>query len=111
MNWTHGNSLDFDANDNLLVSFRSLSEITSIDTRTGGVRWRMGGLRNQFSFADAGPPFLRQHDLLVAYGDGGAVREYDADGSVVWEIEGDPGYVFRAQRIRSLYHPGEGLVR
>ena len=55
----------------------------------------MGGLRNQFSFADAGPPFLRQHDLLVAYGDGGAVREYDADGSVVWEIEGDPGYVSR----------------
>jgi hypothetical protein len=172
VNWTHGNSLDFDADGNLLVSFRSLSEITSIDTRTGAVRWRMGGQRNQFTFRDPGPPFLRQHGvratpdglvlldnfgetdasraeryvveestrtarlsqaylpaagtraslggttqelpehhLLVAFGDGGAVREYDADGAVVWEIEGDPGYVFRAQRIRSLYHPGEGLVR
>jgi hypothetical protein len=47
----------------------------------------------------------------VAFGDGGAVREYDASGAVVWEIEGDPAYVFRAQRIRSLYHPGSGLVR
>jgi predicted Rdx family selenoprotein len=172
VNWTHGNSLDLDADGNLLVSFRSLSEITSIDTRTGAVRWRMGGLRNQFTFADPGPPFRGQHGvrvtpdglvlldnfgeaeesraeryavdqsartarlaevylptagtraslggttqelpghhLLVAFGDGGAVREYDADGSVVWEIEGDPGYVFRAQRIRSLYHPGDGLVR
>jgi hypothetical protein len=27
---------------------------------------------------------------------------------VVWRIEGNPGYVFRAQRIRSLYRPGGG---
>ena len=172
VNWTHGNSLDLDAAGNLLVSFRSLSEITSIDTRTGAVRWRMGGRRNEFTFADPGPPFRGQHGvratpeglvlldnfgeaeesraerymvnesahaahlsevylppagtraslggttqylphrhILVAFGDGRAVREYDADGSVVWELEGDPGYVFRAQRISSLYHPGTGLVR
>ena len=43
---------------------------------------------------------------LVAYGNGGRVEEYDASGNVVWRIEGNPGYVFRAQRIRSLYHPG-----
>lgn len=172
VNWTHGNALDLDADGNLLVSFRSLSEITSIDIRTGAVRWRMGGLRNQFAFDRPGPPFLRQHGVrasaggfvlldnfgepeesraerylvdeasrtarlaevylpaagvraslggttqdlperhtLVAFGDGGAVREYDAGGAVAWEIEGDPGYVFRAQRVRSLYHPGTGLVR
>jgi hypothetical protein len=23
-----------------------------------------------------------------------------------WHIEGNAGYVFRAQRIQSLYHPG-----
>jgi len=39
------------------------------------------------------------------------VQEYDGDGAVVWDIEGNAGYVFRAQRIRSLYYPEIGLVR
>lgn len=47
----------------------------------------------------------------MAFGDGGAVQEYDSDGSVVWQIDGNAGYVFRAQRIRSLYHPEIGLAR
>ena len=40
----------------------------------------------------------------MAFGDGGAVQEYDSEGAVVWRIEGNAGYVFRAQRIQSLYH-------
>ncbi len=176
VNWTHGNALDLDADGNLLVSFRSLSEITKIDTHTGQVRWRMGGSRNQFTSQDAASPaFARQHGLrvtgprqfelldnlgnpagslveryeyeegtlgptvrlvsilvpgaatvaqqggttqplagghtLVAYGNGNRVEEYDAHGTVVWGIEGNSGYVFRAQRIRSLYHPGVGDPR
>ncbi len=174
VNWTHGNSLDLDNDRNLVVSFRSLSEITKIDTRTGAVVWRMGGLRNQFTFLDTpAPAFARQHGLrltgpgrlslldnlgdpaasraeryvydesqrtarlvgsygsdpavtaqlggttqplpgdrtLVAFGNGGRVEEYDATGRVVWHIEGNPGYVFRAQRIRSLYRPGVGSSR
>jgi hypothetical protein len=66
VNWTHGNSFDFDTDGNLLVSFRSLNEITKIDVGTGTVIWRMGGRRNQFTFAgmpDAG--FARQHNLRV----------------------------------------------
>jgi hypothetical protein len=46
--------------------------------------------------------------VLVAYGNGNRVQEYDAAGNVVWEIHGNPGYVFRAQRIVSLYRPGAG---
>lgn len=169
VNWTHGNALDLDADGTLLVSFRSLNEITGISTTTGAVLWRMGGLRNQFAIADAqNPPFARQHGvraiapgrlqlldnlgdpaasraerydydpaartarqlqsfgssppviallggttqgvagdrMLVAFGNGGRVEEYDGAGNVVWRIAGNPGYVFRAQRIRSLYHPG-----
>ncbi len=48
---------------------------------------------------------------LVSFGPAGRVEEYDATGRVVWRIEGNPGYVFRAQRIRSLYRPGIGLPR
>jgi hypothetical protein len=49
--------------------------------------------------------------LLVSFGTAGRVEEYDADGNVVWRMLGDPGYVFRAQRITSLYAPGVGSAR
>jgi hypothetical protein len=39
------------------------------------------------------------------------VEEYDETGTRVWQIEGNAGYVFRAQRIRSLYSPGTGGLR
>ena len=48
---------------------------------------------------------------LVSFGTTGRVEEYDATGQVVWRITGNAGYVFRAQRIRSLYHPGVGTSR
>jgi len=174
VNWTHGNSIDLDVDGNLVVSFRSLNELTKIDTRTGAVIWRMGGARNQFMFDDVGQsPFSFQHALrvtspghlmlldnlgdptssrverfaydanfravrttdsyrpappavcqtggsaqdlpggrtLVSFGPAGRVEEYDAFGRVVWRIEGNAGYVFRAQRIRSLYRPGVGSPR
>jgi hypothetical protein len=174
INWTHGNALDLDVDRNLLVSFRNLSEVTKIDTRTGTVLWRLGGVHNQFSFEVAQPaPFVRQHGArslgggqlllldnlghtvgsraerytldeslrsarlsgtfassaglvaqvggttqalggghtLVSYGSGAGVEEYDASGRVVWRLTGNPGYVFRAQRIASLYRPGAGDSR
>jgi hypothetical protein len=173
VNFTHANSLDFDAEGNLLLSFRSLSEVTCIDTVSGAVRWRMGGRANQFTLPEAGAPFVRQHGMrvigpgrlqvldnlgqqdgtrveqyayspsaltasrtaamsaapavtavlggatqrlpggrtLAAYGNGNRVQEYDDAGNVVWEIHGNPGYVYRATRISSLYRPGDGIPR
>ncbi len=173
VNWTHGNALELDTDGNLLVSFRNLSEITKIDTRTGQILWRMGGSRNQFAFQNAPTPaFARQHGVratapshlllldnlgnpaesraerylydpvartarllgsygslppvaaqlggttqdlpggrtLVSFGSAGRVEEYDASGQVVWWIEA-PGYVFRAQRIHSLYQPSVNSAR
>jgi hypothetical protein len=49
--------------------------------------------------------------MLVSFGTAGRVEEYDAAGNVVWRIQGNPGYVFRAQRITSLYAPGAGTTR
>lgn len=174
INWTHGNAIDLDADGNLLVSFRNLSQVVKIDTRTGGVVWRMGGPGNDFTFQNAAAPaFARQHGVrstakgqlvlldnlgdprgsrveryeydetvrtvrqvasypsstgaialiggttqslpggrtLVSFGNGGSVEESDAAGNIVWRIEGNPGYVFRAQRLRSLYRPGAGDPR
>jgi hypothetical protein len=173
VNWTHGNSLDIDSDGNILVSFRNLSEITKIDSRTGAVLWRLGGLRNQFALGNGIQIFAGQHSVralgggqlmlldnvgdslesraerwainaqtgtaqlidvhgavprvrtliggsvqavssdrtLVSFGTEGRVEEYDAHGAVKWRIEGAPGYVFRAQRIRSLYQPGVNTAR
>jgi len=44
-------------------------------------------------------------------GNANRVQEYDSAGRVVWEIQGDPGYIFRAERIASLYAPGVGTPR
>lgn len=167
VNWTHGNALEIDTDGNLLVSFRSLSEITKINVQTGDIMWRMGGRRNQFTFAGpAETGFFRQHSVravapntiivldnsggtfsrferyninpttmtatlqqsyvsspgvltlvggsvqaeaagkfLVSFGTEGRVEEFDANGTMLWHILGNPGYVFRALRIESLYHP------
>jgi hypothetical protein len=48
---------------------------------------------------------------LVSFGTAGRVQEYDNAGRVVWQILGNAGYVFRAQRIASLYAPGVGTSR
>lgn len=48
---------------------------------------------------------------LVSFGTAGRVEEYDASGQVKWSISGAAGYVFRAERIRSLYAPGVGTTR
>lgn len=174
VNWTHGNALDKDADGNLLVSFRNLDEITKINVSSGDVMWRMGGLRNQFTFSDlSGTAFSHQHGArvvspghlilldnlgnpsesrsenylvdestrtarlassygsvpsvvtqiggsvqslpggrtLVSFGTTGRVEEYDAAGRMTWHIDGNAGYVFRAQRIQSLYAPGVGTSR
>jgi hypothetical protein len=173
VNWTHGNALDVDSQGDVYVSFRNQSEITKIDTKTGAVVWRMGGVRNQFEFpGEPMPPFVHQHGLrlhapgslllldnignpteslakrytfdaathsahlmqsygwpsvvteiggsvqdvaggrtLVSFGTAGRVEEYDAAGRVTWRIDGNAGYIFRAQRIRSLYAPGVGTPR
>lgn len=171
MNWTHGNAFDIDGDGNLLLSFRNLSELTKVDTKTGAVIWRMGGEHSEFTFEalpEAG--FFQQHGIragagteftildnlgneaesrveryeydeqqrtvrllssypssppvigrlggstqwlpaghiLASFGNGAAVEEYGPDGGVVWRMDGNPGYVFRALRIRSLYAPGKG---
>ncbi|HWP37419.1 MAG TPA: arylsulfotransferase family protein [Gemmatimonadales bacterium] len=174
VNWTHGNAIDLTPEGDLLISFRSLSEITKIRTATGAIVWRMGGLASQFTFLDTPlPPFTRQHSLrltkdgllllldnlgtpgesraerfqvdelahtarlvssyastppvvtslggtvqelpggrtLVSFGTAGRVEEFDQAGRRVWQIEGNAGYVFRAQRIGSLYRPGEDTPR
>jgi len=73
---------------------QSYGSIPAVLTQLGGSVQDLGGGRT-----------------LVSFGTAGRVEEYDAAGRVMWRIEGNPGYVFRAERIRSLYAPGVGSPR
>jgi hypothetical protein len=62
----HPNSLDFDADGNYVVSFRQTDEIMKIDSSTGAILWRFGGVHNQFRIV--GDPlggFSGQHSVRV----------------------------------------------
>ena len=52
VNFTHGNGIGFDSDSNLILGFRSLSEVTKVDRSTGAVIWRLGGLANQFTIPE-----------------------------------------------------------
>lgn len=65
VNLTHGNSIEFDADGNVLLSFRNLNEVTKVDVTTGEVVWRLGGLANQFAIDDPTRDFLGQHGVRL----------------------------------------------
>ena len=46
--WMHGNSIEVDYDNNLIISNRKSSEIIKIDRQTGDVIWIMGGPTNEF---------------------------------------------------------------
>jgi hypothetical protein len=48
----HINAIDVDTDGNILISSRSLSEVTKIDRNTGQFIWRLGGNNNQMTFVN-----------------------------------------------------------
>jgi len=59
----HGNSIEIDFDNNLLLSNRVSNEVIKIDRSTGDIIWIMGGPLNEFTFLD--DPlngFNKQHD-------------------------------------------------
>ncbi len=168
VNLTHGNALALDPDGHLLLSLRSLNQVMQIDTTSGDVQWRLGGVRNEFTFVNdpkgvfegqhgvrvSGPGLIQLLDNgsnapsrflryllnpetrtallvtefidapdtwsrvgggtdaysnghgIVTFGEAGQVVEVDEVGNRAWELTGIDGhYVFRVQRITSLYAP------
>ena len=119
----HGNAIEIDEEDNLLVSFRNMDEISKIDTKTGEIIWRLGGKQNQFTFrGDQLNGFSHQHGIrkllngnVIVFDNGNLhspqasrVVEYRLDeknkiAQLVWEYRPDPPiYAFAlgfAQRL------------
>jgi outer membrane protein assembly factor BamB len=94
---SRGSRAEHYAYDEQLRTLRLISSVAS----SAGVTALIGGTTQS----------LPADRFLVSFGNGGSVEEYDAAGNVTWKIDGNAGYVFRAERIRSLYHPGVGDAR
>jgi hypothetical protein len=48
VDWTHGNAIDIASDGNYLCSFRNISQILKIDSRSGAVIWKLGGAGGEF---------------------------------------------------------------
>tara|TARA_B100000003_G_scaffold163246_1_gene149209 strand:+ start:61 stop:1341 length:1281 start_codon:yes stop_codon:yes gene_type:complete len=74
--WMHGNSIEVDYDQNLLISNRLSSEVIKIDRQTGETIWHMGGPLNEFTFInDPYGGFQKQHDVRRL--DNGNITLYD----------------------------------
>jgi arylsulfotransferase ASST len=63
VDWNHGNAIEVDGDGNYLLSFRNLSEVTKINSTTGQVLWRWGGVKNEFTFVGDTVMFSMQHGI------------------------------------------------
>jgi hypothetical protein len=48
----HPNSIDFDLDGQVIVSYRNLSSVVKVNRRTHAFAWVLGGTHNQFTFLD-----------------------------------------------------------
>jgi hypothetical protein len=62
----HPNSIDFDLDGGVIVSYRSLSAIVKVNPDTHAIEWQLGGVKNEFTFMnDPLGGFDGQHSARV----------------------------------------------
>ncbi len=70
IDYVHGNAIEVDTDNNVIISSRHMDEITKIDHTTGDIIWRFGGKHNQFTFENDSLGFSHQHAIRrIANGD------------------------------------------
>lgn len=118
--WMHGNSIDIDYDNNLILSNRRSNEAIKINRITGEIIWVIGGPSNEFEFInDPSYGFKQQHDItridngnLLVFDNGlpdgiygqhptSRVAEYAIDevnktATLIWEFQNPYGYFSRA---------------
>ena len=106
----HPNAVSFDPSGNYIVSWRNLDQIMAINSQTGDVMWRIGGVKGDYEFVnDPLGGFSKQHSAkilsngnLLVYDNGTGHElqetravEYRLDhvaktATLVWEYHHDP---------------------
>jgi len=65
INFIHINSIEAVTDSLFVISSRNINEITKINIYTNEVVWRMGGLKNEFTFINDSIGFAGQHDARI----------------------------------------------
>ena len=129
-NWMHGNSIEVDIDNNIILSNRAMSEVIKFDRVTGEIIWRLGGPMNDFTFINDqlnGPN--RQHDvrrldngniMIFDNGDGrvpaiSRVTEYQLDelnmtAELVWHYTHPEGHISLNQGSAQRLPNGNTLI-
>jgi hypothetical protein len=68
IDYVHSNAISIDYDGHILLCSRHLSEITKINSQSGAIIWRFGGVNNQFEFIDDSDKFYYQHDIRPVEG-------------------------------------------
>ncbi len=109
IDYIHGNAIELDYDNNILISSRHIDEITKINHTTGDIIWRFGGKNNMFVINNDSMHFSHQHDIRrlpngnVTLFDNGNFRfpeysrsvEYALDetnhvATLVWQFQRNP---------------------
>jgi hypothetical protein len=105
----HINSIDVDADGNLLVSARHTWAVYKLGRRSGRIIWRLGGKRSDFALG-RGVHFAWQHDaraqgknVLRIFDNAAATKPVRAHSRII-TISLHPR-TRRAQLVRSIVHP------
>lgn len=112
IDYVHGNAIELDNDNNILISSRHIDEITKINRSTGNIIWRFGGKNNMFTIYNDTMRFSHQHDIRrinngnITFFDNGSFRfpeysravEYSLDevnhtATLVWQYQRDPQVV------------------
>ncbi len=111
MDHTHMNSIRLDVPGQVLISSRSLNEVTAYDRASGALIWRMGGRANTLQLQGDNQFFSAQHDLRQAPNgnyylyDNGSFGAHYVGRYVEYDL--DP-VSMQARLVREIRHP-EGL--
>tara|TARA_S200000501_G_scaffold258947_1_gene242829 strand:+ start:1253 stop:2524 length:1272 start_codon:yes stop_codon:yes gene_type:complete len=128
--WMHGNSLDIDYDNNLIISNRKGSEIIKIDRENGNVIWIMGGPLNEFTIHnDPLNGVSWQHDVsrlengnILIFDNGNhhtphtsraveySIDETNKTATLVWEYRNPYGYKSKAMGSAQRLPNGNTLI-
>lgn len=106
LDYVHTNSIEIDVDGNIITSNRNIDQVNKIDVSTGEFIWRLGGVKNEFTFLNDPQKFSRQHDCrrlpngnITLYDNGNyhplshsAAKEYKLDevqktATLVWSYK------------------------
>lgn len=120
IDYVHGNAIEIDNDNNILISSRHLDEITKINRSTGNIMWRFGGKNNMFTIYNDSMQFRHQHDIRrisngnITFFDNGTFRSPDFARAVEYninEVNLTADLVWQFQRYPQAIAPWGGNVQ